>query len=163
MERIVSSETSALKAQMPGDYPKHAIRHSTQGESLKSRLTHLYGEKTARHVRLLRSLTTKTATALHHLFLYQAPPLSHPLIGSKQLWAKYFPYLYPSNPILSICSTLYACEDGTDSKFRNVGTKNSDAGRLPKKHNTAFNIWRKFEIKVKLKQIYSDVIYFQTP
>ena len=34
-------------------------------------------------------------------------------------------------------STLYAYEDGTASKFRNVDTKSSDAGRLLKKHNTA--------------------------
>ena len=33
--------------------------------------------------------------------------------------------------------TLYAYEDGTDRKFRNVGTKSSDAVRLPKK-----TIWR---------------------
>ena len=39
MERIERSETSALKAQTPGDYPKDTIRHSTHGESLKSRLT----------------------------------------------------------------------------------------------------------------------------
>ena len=38
MERIESSETSALKAQTPGDYPKHTIRYSTHGESLKSRI-----------------------------------------------------------------------------------------------------------------------------
>ena len=38
-------------------------------------------------------LTTKTALALHHLFLYQDPPLSHPLIGSSQHWAKHFPQL----------------------------------------------------------------------
>ena len=31
--------------------------------------------------------------------------------------------------------------------FRNVGTKSSDAGRLPKEHNTSFNTRRKFEIK----------------
>ena len=30
-----------------------------------------------------------------------------------------------------------AYEYGTDRKFRNVGTKSSDAGRLPKKHNTS--------------------------
>jgi hypothetical protein len=42
-------------------------------------------------------------------------------------------------PILGIASTLYAYEDGTDSKFRNVGIKSSDAGRLPKRHKTAFN------------------------
>ena len=62
---------------------------------------------------------------------------------------KHLPYLYPSTPILGITSTLYAYEDGTDRKFRNVGTKSSDAWRLPKKHNTAFNTWRKFEIKIK--------------
>ena len=37
MELLVSSETSALKAQAPGDYPKDTIRHSTHGGSLKSR------------------------------------------------------------------------------------------------------------------------------
>ena len=39
MERIESSETSALKAQTPGDHPKDTVRHSTHGESLESRLT----------------------------------------------------------------------------------------------------------------------------
>ena len=37
MERIEISEMSALKAQTPGDYTKNTIRHSTHGESLKSR------------------------------------------------------------------------------------------------------------------------------
>ena len=40
MERIASSEKSALKAQTPGDYPKDTIRYSTHGERLKSRLTY---------------------------------------------------------------------------------------------------------------------------
>ena len=38
MELPVSSETSTLKAQTPGDYPKGIIRHSTHGWCLKSRL-----------------------------------------------------------------------------------------------------------------------------
>ena len=42
MELTESSETSALKAQTPGDYPKSTIRHSTHCESLKSRLTRCY-------------------------------------------------------------------------------------------------------------------------
>ena len=86
-----------------------------------------------------RPLTTKTAPALHNLFLCQDPPFPIPLslIGSSQLWVKHFPYLYPSTPILVITSTLYAYEDGKDRKFRNVGTKGSDAGRLHKRHNTA--------------------------
>ena len=49
---------------------------------------------------------------------------------------------------LGITSTVYAYEDGTDRKFRNVGTESSDAGRLPKKHNTALNTRRNFEIKI---------------
>jgi hypothetical protein len=36
-EWLVSSEKPALKAQTPGDYPKDTTRHSTHGESLKSR------------------------------------------------------------------------------------------------------------------------------
>ena len=38
---------------------------------------------------------------------------------------------------VSSTSTVNAYEDGTACKFRNVGTKISDAGRLPKRHNTA--------------------------
>ena len=41
MERIESSETSTLKTQTLGDYPKNTIRHSTHGENLKSRYTFL--------------------------------------------------------------------------------------------------------------------------
>ena len=87
-----------------------------------------------------RPLTTKTAPALHHLFLYQVRLLRIPLIGSSQLLAKHFPYLYPSTPILRITSTLYAYEDGTDSKYRNVGTKSSGAGRLLQRHNTVRHV-----------------------
>jgi len=31
--------------------------------------------------------------------------------------------------------------------FRNVGTYNSDAGESPKRKNTKFRTWQKFEIK----------------
>ena len=37
----------------------------------------------------------------------------------------------------------YIVSDGFLLSFRNVGTKRSDAGRLPKKHNTAFNTRKK--------------------
>ena len=36
----------------PGNYPEESIEHSEKGESLKSRIIHLYGEETARHIRL---------------------------------------------------------------------------------------------------------------
>ena len=56
-------------------------------------------------------------------------------------YGKHFPYLYPSTPILFITSTLYAYEDGTDSKFRNVATKSSDAGRLSKRqYGTVYHL-----------------------
>ena len=52
--------------------------------------------------------------------------------------------------IFAYFSTLNAYEAGTASKFRNVGTKSSDPGRLPKRHNTAFNTRRKFAIKTNV-------------
>ena len=44
-----------------------------------------------------------------------------------------FPLFIPLNKILGITSTLYAYEDGMARKSRNVGTKSSEAGRLPQK------------------------------
>ena len=44
-------------------------------------------------------------------------------------------------------SYLPAYEDGTERVFRNVGIKNSDAGELPRRKDTTFRTWRKFEIK----------------
>jgi len=37
MERIVSSETSAIRNQTPGNYPKSNKLHLEHGESLKTR------------------------------------------------------------------------------------------------------------------------------
>jgi len=37
MEPIESSETSAIRNQTPGNYPKESIIHIKHGESLKSR------------------------------------------------------------------------------------------------------------------------------
>jgi hypothetical protein len=41
------SETSAYNIQTPGNYPEESIQLSEHDESLKSRILHLYGEKTA--------------------------------------------------------------------------------------------------------------------
>jgi len=38
MEPIVSSETSAIKTQTPGNYPKRNKLHLEHGESLKTRM-----------------------------------------------------------------------------------------------------------------------------
>ena len=39
MEQTERSETSAYKIQTPGNYPEECIKHSEQGESLKSRIS----------------------------------------------------------------------------------------------------------------------------
>ena len=48
MEPIVSSETSAIRTQTPGNYPKRNNLPLEHGESLRTRLIHLYGEETTR-------------------------------------------------------------------------------------------------------------------
>jgi hypothetical protein len=48
-EQTNCSKTSAYKIQMPGNYPEQNTEHTEHGENLKSRICHLYGEKTARH------------------------------------------------------------------------------------------------------------------
>ena len=39
---------------MPGKYPEENIQYSNHGESLKSRIRHLYGEDIALHIRRLQ-------------------------------------------------------------------------------------------------------------
>ncbi len=51
-------------------------------------------------------------------------------------WCRRFGTFYPFHLHRRRAYNFYAYEGGTDRKFRNVGTKSSDAGRLPKKHNT---------------------------
>jgi len=51
MELIEGSETSAIRTQTPGNYPKENILHIENGESLKSRIRHLSSQ--TRRERLL--------------------------------------------------------------------------------------------------------------
>ena len=54
MEPIVSSETSAIKTQMPGNYPKRIKLHLEHGESLKTRIViPVSSLKSARYMTLL--------------------------------------------------------------------------------------------------------------
>jgi len=46
------SETSEYKIQTPGNYPEESIQHSEQGESVKSRILHLFGEEVILHTYL---------------------------------------------------------------------------------------------------------------
>jgi len=50
MDLTEGSETSTIINQTPGNYPKESLLYSVQGESLKSRILHLYGEETAKHI-----------------------------------------------------------------------------------------------------------------
>ena len=64
MELIEGSETSANKNRTPGKYPKKYIQYSKHGESLKSRILHLYREDIAMHIRRLEKLRIKKITLL---------------------------------------------------------------------------------------------------
>jgi len=59
MEQTECSEMSAYKIQTPGNYPEESMQHSEQGESLKSRIFHLYGEETARNIRPFAKIPTR--------------------------------------------------------------------------------------------------------
>jgi len=67
MELIQGSETSANHNLTPGKYPKENIQYSNHGESLKSRIRHLYGEDIALHIRRLEKLCIKKTTLLSSL------------------------------------------------------------------------------------------------
>ena len=56
MELIEGSETSTIRTQTLGNYPKENILHIEHGESLKSRILHLYGKETTRHIHLFEIL-----------------------------------------------------------------------------------------------------------
>jgi len=51
-----SKNSESRKIQTPGNYPEESIQHSEHGESLKSRIIHLYGEETAGYIRLFEKL-----------------------------------------------------------------------------------------------------------
>src|SRR5215469_1292483 len=69
MELTKCSETSAFNTstQTPGKYPKENLSLSQHGESLKTRIIHLYGEDTAAHIRLIEKLRIKKAKLLTSL------------------------------------------------------------------------------------------------
>jgi len=67
MELTQGSEMSANYNLTPGKYPKELIQYSNPGESLKSRIRHLYGEDIALHIRRLEKLRIKKTTLLPSL------------------------------------------------------------------------------------------------
>jgi hypothetical protein len=68
MEPTLSSETSAYNnIQTPGKFPEDYTLYSHHGESLKTTILHLYGEETARHVRLIEKLRIKKTKHLTSL------------------------------------------------------------------------------------------------
>jgi len=54
-----SKNFESRKIQMLGYYPEEGIQHSEHGESLKSRIIHLYREETATYIRLFEKLQIK--------------------------------------------------------------------------------------------------------
>src|SRR5215475_4458903 len=87
-------------------------------------------------------------------YLRELPPHA---IGSATPPLHTRPGIYiPHNPTSDILRSP-AHEDGTDSRFRNVGNYNSDAGELPRKKLLTFRIRRKF----KKKKYYIIMLYFE--
>ena len=66
------------------------------------------------------------------------------LLGNSPASELYMPTFRNTLSIPSSWANRY--EDGT--VFRNVGIKNSDAGKLPRRKHTTFRTWRKFENKI---------------
>ena len=77
MEPIVSSETSAIRTQTPGNYPKRNKLHLDHGESLKTRMMSL-------------------ALLFHYLMLNMFRMLIHPSSGACDLFVEWFHGLYCS-------------------------------------------------------------------
>jgi len=115
------SETSAYKIQTPGNYPVESIQHSEHGESLKSRILHLYGGK------LQQQFSETSAYKIQTPGNYPAESIQHSEHGESLK--------------LRILH-LYGEEIAT-TVFRNVGTQNSDEGELPRSKHTTFRTRRK--------------------
>jgi len=64
MEPIVSSETSAIRTQTPGNYPKRNNLHLEHGESLRTRLNLLYYRKYI-YTRALFEVIVEVLTTCH--------------------------------------------------------------------------------------------------
>jgi len=56
MEPIVSSETSAIKSQTPGNYPKRNKLHLQHGESLRTRLIGMYLVTEQSHITTIHAI-----------------------------------------------------------------------------------------------------------
>jgi hypothetical protein len=67
MEQTKCSETLPTKLHTPENNPKENIQHSKHCENRKSRIIHLYGKETAKHIRLLENLRIKKSKLLTSL------------------------------------------------------------------------------------------------
>jgi len=65
MELIEGSETSAIRTQTPGNYPKENILHIENGESLKSRIQEIYFEA-AGHRRAMQKMWKRIGDSPAH-------------------------------------------------------------------------------------------------
>jgi hypothetical protein len=164
------SETSAYKIHTPGNYPVESIQHPEHGKSLKSRILHLYGKKTAttvfRNVGIQTSDTGKLPRRKHTTFRTHRKfeiKNTSPLWGGNcnkcsetSAYKIHTPGNYPVESIQhpehgkslkSRILHLYGEETAT-TLFRNVGIQTSDTGELPSRKHTAFKTRQKFVIIV---------------
>ena len=81
MEQTECSETSAYKIQTPGNYPEENIKHTEQGESLKSRICLIEIRNSVHHLMnqinqptRCRSLTSLLLDVYVWFNMFRAPP-----------------------------------------------------------------------------------------
>jgi len=63
----------AYKIQTPGNYPEEIIQHSEHGESLKSRILHLYGEEKESMLAMNSCESLKSSIQLDVVFVVLLP------------------------------------------------------------------------------------------
>jgi len=125
------TETSAYKIQKPGNYPEESIQHSEHGESLKSRILHLYGEETARHIRLFKKLRFRRRNSV--------PKRRHTKFRSRGITQK---KAYNIQNMAKVWNQEYFISMGRNLQEILVYSKNSvseeGTDRLPKRQHIKF-------------------------
>jgi len=91
MEPIVSSETSAIRTQTPGNYPKRNKLHLEHGESLKTRLIWSGLTGTCED----RSDVSLWDTFAHIWLIAIRKTACNCINDDKRLWIEHFPTLHP--------------------------------------------------------------------
>jgi hypothetical protein len=117
---------------MPRNYPEESIRHSEHGKSLKSWILHIYGEETARHIRLFETLNQDMKFRRREITQKKAYDIQNMV----KVWNhEYFTSMEETARHIRLFEKLW------------IKIQNSDGGKLPRRKHTTFRTRQKYEIK----------------